>query len=80
VNEYLEDTWSGPGHLRFFLQRLVPLVLGTALRAVFQFIIRGRILLVTAIGYGVCFVAIPYVVARAPANRISRLRGDSPAH
>jgi hypothetical protein len=125
LGDYLRQMFGGPGHLRFFIQPAIALILGvrdgfidarlgrqpfvwalihepgqrrhrlletartlalTLLIAfagslLFQYLIRERISLTAAILYDVIFVALPYMLARALANRLSRARrrGTSPA-
>jgi hypothetical protein len=116
MEDFIREMWGGPGHLRFFLQPLlaiilgirdgvadarlerppyilalatdralrgkrvremlkrltVPLVLGIGLSVVFQLIIRDAVHPAAAVGYGIIFVAMPYMLARALSNRASR--------
>ena len=56
---------------------LVPLCVAVIFSDVFQYVNRGRISLGYGVLYAVLFVAIPYFIARALANRVA---GASGAH
>lgn len=53
---------------------VVPLCLAVLGAYVFQYVIRGHIYLFYGLVYAVVFVAIPYFITRAVANRLASLR------
>jgi len=62
-------------HLREGLRAIaVPLILAVLGAYVFEYVIRQRIYVFYGLLYAVVFVAIPYFVTRALANRLSSLR------
>jgi hypothetical protein len=71
----LRDRPPRASELTALLRRLaVPLTIGIGLSAVSQLIIRGSVIWAAAVGFGVLFIAAPYVVARALVNRLVRWR------
>jgi hypothetical protein len=60
----------------------VPLTLGMGLSLLFQWIIRGVVHLLPAIGFGVFLIGLPYAIARALSNRVASasFRHASRAH
>jgi hypothetical protein len=69
---------TGGGRGRFLLQGLreiaVPLALAVLGAYIFEYVIRHRIYFFYGLLYAVVFVAIPYFVTRALANRLASLR------
>jgi hypothetical protein len=78
---YLADLGRARGHR---LQRLgegvraiaVPLAIALGASLTFQFIIRKRVHIVTALLYALLFVAVPYFLARGAANRLAHEGSD----
>jgi hypothetical protein len=56
-------------------QIVVPLVLAVAFSELFQYLNRGRISFAYGLLYAVLFIAIPYFIARALANRVAGASG-----
>jgi hypothetical protein len=52
----------------------LPLCIAVAASLLFQYLIRARMRFVPALLYAILFVAIPYMLARAVANRVERFR------
>lgn len=74
---YLHWLWSDRGHrgehLVQILKRLaLPLLAGVLLSIVFQILIRKTVWLVTAVAFGLVFIALPYILSR---SLVSSLRG-----
>jgi hypothetical protein len=73
---YLLDLVRERGHraekLRLLLKRLaVPLSIAIAMSVVFQLVNRGTVSWLAALGFGVFFILLPYVVARGTSNRVA---------
>jgi hypothetical protein len=76
---FFKGVWQAHGHRLQQLregprQILLPLVVAVAASALFQFLIRRRIHVALALAYAALFVAVPYLVARSLANRLSARR------